>query len=95
VADLVTVTIRVSSPLRDFCGGESELRLPAATVRDVLGELERSHPKLYRAICDDAGRVRPHVNVFVNELHMVERSGLDTRLAPGDEVTLLPAVSGG
>lgn len=90
-----TITICVSSPLRDFCGGESELRVQAATLRSALQELERSKPRLHRAICDEAGRVRRHVNLFVNELHMSEREGLDTILAAGDVVTILPAVSGG
>ena len=61
----------------------------------MLDELERSHPKLHRAVLDESGRVRRHVNLFVNELHMSERDGLDTILASGDVVTLLPAVSGG
>ena len=90
-----SVIVSVSSPLRDFCGGESELQVHAATLRSLLGELERSHPKLHRAVLDESGRVRRHVNLFVNELHMSERDGLDTILAPGDVVTILPAVSGG
>jgi len=31
----------------------------------------------------------------VNTDHMRDRNGLDTPLAPGDVVTILPAVSGG
>src|SRR5215472_14508798 len=89
------ITVAVSSPLRDFCGGEAEMRVRATDVRALLAELERSKPRLYRAVCDETGRVRRHVNLFVNELHMSERAGLDTTLAPGDVVTLLPAVSGG
>jgi molybdopterin converting factor small subunit len=90
-----TITVVVSSPLRDFCGGAEEIRVCADDLRGVLGELERSEPRLHRAICDETGRVRRHVNLFVNELHMSERAGLDTALAPGDVVTVLPAVSGG
>jgi sulfur-carrier protein len=67
----------------------------ADDLRGVLEELERSEPRLYRAICDDAGRVRRHVNFFVNDLHMSERGGLDATLVSGDVVTILPAVSGG
>ena len=85
----------VSSPLRDFCGGESELRLRASTLGDALAEIERIRPKLHRAICDETGRVRRHVNIYVNELHMSERDGLATVLAHGDVITLLPAFSGG
>jgi molybdopterin converting factor small subunit len=89
------ITVAVSSPLRDFCGGEAEIRVRAPDLRALLVELERSQPRLHRAICDETGRMRRHVNLFINELHMSERGGLDATLAPGDVVTILPAVSGG
>jgi molybdopterin converting factor small subunit len=89
------VTVFVPAPLRTYAGGSAELRLEAESVRAVLEDLERRHPGLYRSVCDETGAVRRHVNLFVNELHMRERDGLDTALAPGDKVTILPAVSGG
>ena len=52
-------------------------------------------PSLYRSVCDETGAVRRHVNLFVNTSHVRDREGLDTALAPGDVVTILPAVSGG
>jgi sulfur-carrier protein len=90
-----TVTIHVPGALRDRCGGAAQLSLPASSVRDALRELERSRPALYRGICDETGVVRRHLNIFVNADHVRERDGLDTRLTAGDEVTILPAVSGG
>lgn len=89
------VTVFVPTPLRAYSGGKAELRLDAPSVRAVLQELERRHPGLYRSVCDDTGAVRRHVNLFVNESHVRDRDGLDTALAPGDKVTILPAVSGG
>ncbi len=77
------------------CNGDAELTLSAASVRAVLDELERRHPSLYRGICDETGAVRRHVNLFVNNDHMRDRDGLDTALVPGDEIIILPAVSGG
>lgn len=90
-----TVTVRVPEPLRARCGGRAELALPATTVRGALERIERAHPELYRGICDETGAVRPHVGVFVNRDHVRDRRGLDTVLAPGDVVSILPAVSGG
>jgi molybdopterin converting factor small subunit len=89
------VTVFVPAPLRAYSGGAAELRLDAGSVRAVLEDLERRHPGLYGSVCDETGAVRRHVNLFVNELHMRDRDGLDTALAPGDKVTILPAVSGG
>jgi molybdopterin converting factor small subunit len=90
-----SITVRVSAPLREYCGGAPELRVAAATVRAVLAELERSHLPLYRSVCDDTGSVRRHVNVFVNDHRLAGPGALDTPLAAGDQVTILPAVSGG
>ena len=90
-----TVTVHVPGPLRKDCAGASELDLSAATLRAVLEKLEQLHPALHRGICDETGAVRRHVNLFVNKHHMRDCQGLDTPLAPGDVVTILPAVSGG
>ena len=91
----MSVTIHIPGALRDYCGGAAELALPVSTVRAALEHLERSHPSLYRGICDETGTVRRHINLFVNTSHVRDREGLDTVLVPGDEVTILPAVSGG
>jgi molybdopterin converting factor small subunit len=57
--------------------------------------MERNYPSLHRNICDETGAVRRHVNLFVNTHNMRDCEGMDTPLAPGDTVTILPAVSGG
>ena len=95
MAQSATITIHVATALRDGCDGASELLLLAPSVRALLEELERRHPSLYRSVCDETGRVRRHVNLFVNTSHIRDREGLDTALVPGDVVTILPAVSGG
>jgi molybdopterin converting factor small subunit len=64
-------------------------------VRALLVELEKRHPALYKNVCDETGAVRRHINVFVNTTHMRDREGLETTLVSGDEVIILPAVSGG
>jgi molybdopterin converting factor small subunit len=89
------ITIRVPRELRTYCEGASELMLSAPSVRALLDELEKRHPSLYCGICDETGAVRPHVNLFVNTDHVRDRDGLDTLLVPGDEIMILPAVSGG
>ena len=91
----MTVTILVPAMLRESCAGASQLSLAAPSVRAALEQLEQRHPSLHRSICDETGAVRRHVSLFVNAAHVRELAGLDTPLAPGDVVTILPAVSGG
>ena len=95
MAEAAAVTVRVPTPLRAYCAGASALEMRAASVRAALDEIERRHPSLHRSICDETGRVRRHVNLFVNAFHIRDRDGLDTLLVPGDVVTILPAISGG
>jgi len=64
-------------------------------VRDALQQLERTQSSLYRNICDETGTVRRHLNVFINSDNMRDLDGVDTTLTAGDEVTIVPAVSGG
>jgi molybdopterin converting factor small subunit len=91
----MTITIHIPGVLRACCEGASELSLSAPSVRVALEQIERSYPALYRSVCDETGAVRRHVNLFVNTSHIRDREGLDTALASGDVVTILPAVSGG
>ena len=91
----MSITVHIPGPLRATCKGASELSLSAPNVRAALEELERSHPSLYRSVCDETGAVRRHVNLFVNASNVRDLEGLDTALVPGDILTILPAVSGG
>ncbi len=91
----VSITIQIPRELRVLCDGSMTLALSASSVRDVLEELERQHPSIHHNICDETGRLRRHINLFVNSSLMRERQGLETVLESGDVITILPAVSGG
>ena len=90
-----TITIHVLGQLRTYCGGAAQLSISALTVRAALEDLQRSQSAFYRNVCDETGTVRRHLNVFVNSDNVRDLDGVDTTLAPGDVVTILPAVSGG
>ena len=89
------ITIHVFGQLREYCGGAKELSASARTVRSLLEQLERDQPLLYRNLCDETGKVRRHLNVFVNTENVRDLDGVDTALIDGNVVTFLPAVSGG
>ena len=89
------ITIHVFGQLREYVRGVKELSVSAGNVRALLEQLERNEPLLYRNICDETGKVRRHLNVFVNSENARDLDGVDSTLAAGDVVTFLPAVSGG
>lgn len=83
--------VKLRGPLKERAGGESEHSVDAATVGDALRELERSWPALGGWILDERGRIRRHINVFVNGEQ--EREG--TVVSGDDRIDVLPAISGG
>ncbi|HXD22196.1 MAG TPA: ubiquitin-like small modifier protein 1 [Gemmatimonadaceae bacterium] len=89
------VELFVPEMLRQYCGKARTLDVSGQTVQAVLDEIERDYPALYVNICDETGAVRRHINIFVNDDHMRDLHGLNTAVAAGDAVTILPAVSGG
>lgn len=89
------ITVHIPSALRPICGGRPELRVSALTVGDALRQLEQDFPEIYRSVCDETGRVRRHVNVFVNSSLVLGDEGFDTPLQDNDVLTIMPAVSGG
>ncbi len=66
-----------------------------ATVRATLEAVFAQNPRLRSYLLDDQGRLRQHVNVFVNDRPVADRTGLADPVAAGDEVYVLQALSGG
>ncbi|MEJ7717246.1 MAG: MoaD/ThiS family protein [Thermoleophilaceae bacterium] len=83
--------VRVRNPLKSLAGGRSEHRVEGATVVELLGELERLHPPVAGWVLDERGKIRRHINVFVNG----ERGGEATAVDAEDRIDVLPAISGG
>lgn len=85
------VTVRTGAALRSLLNGQHQVTAEASTVGELLDVLQ-----VRDRICDDAGKVRRHFNIHVNEGEDVRLlNGLDTPLHEGDVVTILSAIAGG
>ena len=74
-----------------FPGAERQPTVSAASVREAIDALDARWPGMRDRLCDARPAIRRHINVFVDG----DRAGLDTPLAPGAEVFVMTAVSGG
>jgi sulfur-carrier protein len=89
------ITVRVPAQLRPLTGGAREVAVPAGTVGDVIGSLETAHPGIRERLLDDDGTLRRFVNVFVADEDVRFLGGLETDVAAGQTVSIVPAVAGG
>jgi molybdopterin converting factor small subunit len=88
-------TVRIPTPLRSFTRGQPEVRVPGATVGEVLANLERSHPGIGARLLDEKGSVRRYINIFLGEEDIRFLQGLDTPVGEEARLTLIPAIAGG
>ena len=83
--------VRLRQPLKRLAGDCCEHTLEGASVGELLLELERAHPAARGWILDERGRLRRHINVFVNG----EQGDQETPVGAEDRIDVLPAISGG
>ncbi|MGH7864196.1 MAG: ubiquitin-like small modifier protein 1 [Candidatus Binataceae bacterium] len=96
----MTMRVRIPSALRKFSGGNEIIEAPVAgdmmlTVADVLAMIAREYPGIRQRVLDDQGKLRRHVNVFVDGENVRFAAGLETKVGADAEVAILPALSGG
>jgi molybdopterin synthase sulfur carrier subunit len=89
------IQVRIPTPLRKFTGGAETVTASGATVAAIVQDIEGRHPGLKERICDDAGKVRRFVNLYVNGEDIRFLSSLDTPVKEGDEISIVPAIAGG
>ena len=87
----MTAFVRLRGQLKKLAGDQAEHELDGASVADLLRALEQAQPALAGWILDERGRIRRHINVFVNG----EQEHEDSAVGAGDKVDIIPAISGG
>ena len=87
--------VQLPSMLRTYVGGEKELDVDGATLRNVLDALRERSPALERRLRDETGKLRRYVNFYVNGDECRTLDGLDTPLGAGTEIMIIPSVAGG
>ncbi len=64
-------------------------------LKPVLQSVEESHPQIYQSWCEGDGKLREALPVFVNGEHIRYKDGMETELHNGDEVYIIPLITGG
>ncbi|HXG52345.1 MAG TPA: ubiquitin-like small modifier protein 1 [candidate division Zixibacteria bacterium] len=91
----MAVRVRVPTPLRKFTHGADEVDAQGSTVKAIVEDLERKFPGIKERICDENGKIRRFVNVYVNGDDIRFLQNLETSLKEGDSISIVPAIAGG
>lgn len=91
----MAVTVRIPTVLRNLTGNQADVQVEAGTVDEMIAALEQAHPGLQAKLCDENGKLRRFINVFVGEDDIRFLDGQETGLQDGDTVDIVPAIAGG
>ena len=87
--------VKLPTILRSHAGGEKQVEVDGATLREVLSDLETRYPGITSTVLTDDGALHRFVNVYVNDEDVRYLGSLETEVRDGDTVSILPAVAGG
>ena len=91
----MAVEVRIPTVFRKFTDGSPTVQLEAGSIADLVDQLEARHPGMREQLLTSEGQLHRFVNVYVNDEDARYLDKLDTKVADGDTVSLLPSVAGG
>jgi homoserine kinase len=89
------ITVRIPTAFRRFTNGADTFECLAGTLPELFNQLEEHYPGLRPHLRDSAGRVRPFINIYVNEEDIRFQGGNNYCFQEGDEITIVPSIAGG
>lgn len=91
----MTVRVHIPANLREFTDGRSSVELSGDCVQVTLSELTARYPLLHDRLLSSSDELHSFVNVFVGGRSIRDLDGLQTSLAAGDTLLIVPALAGG
>jgi sulfur-carrier protein len=91
----MSIRVQIPSPLRPLTGGAQEVQIEAGSVAALIDGLESAHKGLREKLVDADGNLRSYVRIFVNDEDVRFLDDKQTKLVPGDQVSIVPAIAGG
>jgi sulfur-carrier protein len=91
----MAVIVRIPTPLQGLTNNLSEVGAEGGTVREVMNHLDEKYPGLKGRICDDNGKLRRFVNIYVNDEDIRFLENEDTPVPDGAELSIIPSIAGG
>jgi MoaD family protein len=89
------VKVQIPAPLRGLTAGAAEVEVDASNVQGLIDALEGKYKGVKSRLCDEDGRLRSYVRVFVNGEDARGLGDAKAPLKPGDSVSIVPAIAGG
>ena len=87
--------VKIPTPLRQYTGGDAEVKVGGQTAGETLGNLATEYPDLKQHLYTGDGKLRSFVNVYKGDEDIRYLDGQDTEVSEDDELSIIPSIAGG
>ena len=91
----MVIKVKIPTPLQKLTNNQAEVETNAASIKELIENLEKQFPGIKERLCDESGKVRRFINIYVNEEDIRFLQQDTTKLKEGDEISIIPAIAGG
>jgi sulfur-carrier protein len=91
----MSVEVKIPTVLRKHTNNEAVLQANGGTIRELIEDIAGKFPDFKDKVLAEGGELHRFINVYANDEDVRYLEGLDTKVADGDSVAILPAVAGG
>jgi molybdopterin synthase sulfur carrier subunit len=91
----MSLRIIVPTPLRKLTAQDEVVEIDAATIRELIGNLDDRYPGFRDRLCQENGELRRFINIYIDGEDIRFLQNLETSIREGAEVSIVPAIAGG
>lgn len=88
-------TVKFTYALKRFFPGLQHTVARGSTLEAVLEEMEARYPGVRSYVLDEQGKLRQHVNIFIDGALIKDRTTLSDPFSENSEIYIMQALSGG
>ncbi len=91
----MSVKINIPTPLKKLVENQSTISADGENILEVINDMDRQYPGIKERICDEQDKVRRFVNIYLNGEDIRFMDAEQSKVAPDDEISIIPAIAGG
>ena len=91
----MSVEVKIPTVLRKHTNNEAAVQASGSTIRELIEDIASKYPEFREKVVGEDGNLHRFINVYANDEDVRYLDGMDTKVADGDTVAILPAVAGG
>jgi len=88
-------TVKFTHALNRFFPELTDTPAKGVTLAEILGEMEICYPGVRSYLLDDQGRLRQHINIFIDGTMIRDCRVLSDSFSKNSEIYIIQALSGG